>query len=64
MWKALGLIGIADALWLAADPKGWSKFWTRNVKKARKQPLYHWSFAALELGMGAWMLRPRRALRA
>ncbi len=59
MWKAIGAISIADGLWLAADPKGWSKFWSRTAKKAGKRPSYHWAFAAMELGIGAWMLLPR-----
>lgn len=32
--KVIALWGIADSVWMAIDPAGWSRFWGRFIGKA------------------------------
>ncbi|MCI0570851.1 MAG: hypothetical protein L0Y66_08875 [Myxococcaceae bacterium] len=58
--RALGVLGVADAVWVALAPKRWSKFWQRSLRTMSRRRGLSRTAAATELGLGlAFLLAPK-----
>lgn len=60
LFKAVALLGIADSLWLAADPPAWAKFWRQGVDKISDEKQLARILAAFEFAFCIWLLKGRR----
>ncbi len=46
--KLIGLWGLGDAVWLAVNPQGWSRFWGRWIARAGEGGSLRWALAGAE----------------
>jgi hypothetical protein len=46
--RLLGVLGIADSLWLTLDPEGWARFWGKGVNVIKSDSKLRKAVAALE----------------
>ncbi len=50
-----GLWSIGDGIWAIANPKGWSRFWGRTLKAARRHPGRGRALGLVEVASGLYM---------
>lgn len=68
--KVVGVWGVADALWIALDPAGWSRFWGGFIARTGRGGVLARALAAAELAFSLYLvlrtptLRPERLPRA
>jgi hypothetical protein len=59
LMRVLGVVGLADAVWMLATPERWSTFWQGFLGKAARRPWGMRLLSAAELGFSAALLAGR-----
>jgi hypothetical protein len=57
--KALALWGLLDSMWLAADPKAWSRFWRQGVDVIGDSKGVAKTLAGVQFAICMWLLKRR-----
>ena len=54
---ALGMVAVADALWMVTSPRGWRRFWTFFTQVLGRRHRLRWLAAALQGAVGLALLK-------
>lgn len=58
--RVLGILGVADALWMVRSPRKWQKFWSNFARGLRHSDKLRVGLAVLQAALGAGLLLERR----
>jgi hypothetical protein len=55
--RGLGIVAVADALWMVAAPRRWRRFWTTVTRALGGVRRLRWALAGLQAAIGLKLVK-------